>query len=189
MKNMFASFATPAFFNQKPPRNPLAQDRGEKRVDFDSYDEAPKAAQQLQSLVNERVVPAVNAMGHPLSPISDQMRDGMEEAGGLLMGAKGVGNFLKKPSQYGRGLKALGETVEASDQSDAFMAGYQETDMNPFLDKFTNRPEINKDAIPIGLSQDRRQYQPTAQEASALRGLLDKPKTDNPMYNRLGGQR
>jgi hypothetical protein len=189
MNSMIRSSITPAFFNQKAPRNPFGQDKGPKRVDFDSYDEAPIAAQQLQSLVNERVVPAVNAMGYPLSPISDEMRDGMEEAGGLLMGAKGVGDFIKKPSQYGRGLKSLGETVEASDQSDAFMAGYQQHDMNPFLDKFTNRPEINKDAIPVGLSQDRRQYQPTAQEASALRGLLDKPKTDNPMYNRLGGQR
>ena len=163
------------------PRTPQVNSEGNV-IYGGTMDEAPYASKQLQHVVNNYIVPPVNAMGYPLSPLTDEMRDGAEELVGLGASAKGVGGFVRKPSQYGRGIKSVGETYEAAEQSGNLMSGMEGKDMNDFLDQFSNRPPSIAEST--GLQPNRSPYQPSADEANALRGLLDRPAAINPNIER-----
>jgi hypothetical protein len=163
------------------PRTPQVNSEGNV-IYGGTMDEAPYASKQLQHVVNNYIVPPVNAMGYPLSPMTDQMRDSAEEFAGLGASAKGVGNFVKKPSQYGRGVKSVGETYEAAEQSGNLMASMEGKDMNDMLDSISRRPPSI--AEPVGLQPSRGPYQPSADESVALRGLLDRPSANNPNIER-----
>ena len=109
---------------------------------------------------------ASTAMGYPLWPISDKGKEQIDGALASLELKNAATNFVKNSGQFGRNLRDMGGAVEGVYNAPAF------------LDMFSgDRPE------PMGF--EPRPYKPTASEQGALRGLLDRPPTENKMLNRM----